>query len=126
MLKDDGSLVPSRSAEFGLAESGLMTASEKVPVAIEFEVEITDNAYDYFINLVSNRVTDNPNQFIYLGELHRGRIDGKNKHQYSWDTKLPILSLEGGGAKAPPLGSGGVDRKETGRGNPVIPWGVVV
>ena len=112
VLKDDGSLVPSRSAEFGLAESGLMTASEKVPVAIEFEVEITDNAYDYFINLVSNRVTDNPNQFIYLGELHRGRIDGKNKHQYSWDTKLPILSLEGGGAKAPPLGSVGVDRKE--------------
>ncbi len=89
-----------------------MSASEKQPVTIEFEIESAKNAYDYFINLVSNRETDDPNQFVYLGELHRGLIDGKKKHQYNWDTRLPVLSLEGGGAKAPPVGSVGVDRKE--------------
>jgi hypothetical protein len=111
VLNDDGTLA-SRSAEFGLVESGLMSASEKRPVTIQFEIESAENAYDYFINLVSNRETDDPNQFVYLGELHRGLIDGKKKHQYNWDTRLPVLSLEGGGAKAPPVGSVGVDRKE--------------
>ena len=111
VLNDDGTLV-SRSTEFGLVESGLMSATEKRPVTIQFELESADNAYDYFINLVSNRETDDPNQFVYLGELHRGLIDEKKKHQYNWDTKLPVLSLEGGGAKAPPVGSVGVDRKE--------------
>ena len=111
VLNDDGTLV-SRSTEFGLVESGLMSATEKRPVTIQFELESANNAYDYFINLVSNRETDDPNQFVYLGELYRGLIDGKKKHQYNWDTKLPVLSLEGGGAKAPPVGSVGVDRKE--------------
>ena len=89
-----------------------MSASVSRPVEIGFELESAEKAYDYFINLVSNRETDDPNQFVYLGELHRGLIDGKKKHQYSWDTRLPVLSLEGGGVKAPPLGSVGVDRKE--------------
>jgi hypothetical protein len=111
VLNSEGELV-ARSAGFGLAESGLMSASETRPVSIEFELESAENAYDYFINLVSNRETDDPNQFIYLGELHRDLIDGKKKHQYNWDTRLPVLSLEVGGAKAPPVGTIGVDRKE--------------
>jgi hypothetical protein len=112
VLNEEGELVPSRSTDFGSVGSGVMGASEKQPVTIQFELESAENAYDYFINLVSNRETDDPNQFVYLGELHRGLIDGKKKHQYNWDTRLPVLSLEGGGAKAPPVGSVGVDRKE--------------
>ena len=111
VLNSDGELV-ARNAEFGMAENGLMSASTSRPVEIEFELESAEKAYDYFINLVSNRETDDPNQFVYLGELHRGLIEGKKKHQYNWDTRLPVLSLEGGGAKAPPVGSVGVDRKE--------------
>ena len=111
VLNSNGELV-ARNAEFGMAESGLMSASVSRPIEIGFELKSADKAYDYFINLVSNRETDDPNQFVYLGELHRGLIDGKKKHQYNWDTRLPVLSLEGGGAKAPPVGSVGVDRKE--------------
>jgi hypothetical protein len=111
VLNSNGELV-SRNAEFGTAESGLMSASLSQPVEIGFELKSADEAYDYFISLVSNRETDDPNQFVYLGELHRGLISGKKKHQYNWDTRLPVLSLEGGEAKAPPVGSVGVDRKE--------------
>ncbi|MDB4664771.1 clostripain-related cysteine peptidase [Verrucomicrobia bacterium] len=112
VLNNDGELVSSRSAEFGMAGSGVMTASTKRAVPIEFELESAEGLYDYFINLVSNRETDDPNQFIYLGELHRGLIKGNKKHQYYWDAKLPVLSLGGGGTKAPPVAPGEVDRKE--------------
>ena len=111
VLNSDGVLV-SRNVGFGQAESGLMITSASRPIDIKFELESAEKAYDYFINLVSNKETDNPNQYIYLGELHRGLIAGKKMHQYSWDTKLPVLSLEGGETKAPPVGSIGVDRKE--------------
>ena len=112
ILKNDGTLVPSRSGEFGSAETGLLTATEKSPVPINFEIENNENAYEYFINLVSNTATDNSNQFIYFGELYRAKIDGKIQNNYNWDAKLPVISLAGDNSKAPPVGTIGVDRKE--------------
>ena len=112
ILKNDGTLVPSRSGEFGSAETGLLTATEKSPVPINFEINNNENAYEYFINLVSNTATDNSNQFIYFGELYRAKIDGKNQNNYNWNAKLPVISLAGDNSKAPPVGPIGVDRKE--------------
>ena len=78
---------------------------------------------------MSNQETEDPNQFIYLGEITRNKINNINKHEFKWNTKLPILSLGDGNSKAPPVGSVGIDRKELigeiplylGVGIPIIP-----
>jgi hypothetical protein len=112
VLNSDGELVPSRNSEFGQASNNLIIASDSQPGMIEFEIKETNQAFDYTINIVSNQETEDPNQFIYLGEITRNKINNINKHEFKWNTKLPILSLGDGNSKAPPVGSVGIDRKE--------------
>ena len=112
VLNSDGELVPSRNSEFGQSSNNFITASDSQPGMIEFEIKETNQAFDYTINLVSNQETEDPNQFIYLGEITRNKINNINNHEFKWNTKLPILSLGDGSSKAPPVGSVDIDRKE--------------
>ena len=112
VINDAGALVPSRNSEFGNAENDIIIGSATKSVEIDFEVNNPNNANDYRINIVSNKETNNPNQFIYLGEIYRGKINKKDKHSFLWDGKIPILSLGSDGSKAPPVGSIDINRKE--------------
>ncbi|MDB4683970.1 Ig-like domain-containing protein [bacterium] len=112
VFNDVGALVPSRNAEFGNAENEIIIGSATKNVKIDFEVNNPNNANDYRINIVSNKETNNSNQFIYLGEIHRDKINTKNKHSFVWDGKIPVLSLASDGSKAPPVGSIDINRKE--------------
>ena len=60
---------------------------------MEFEVTNGADAYSAYVSLVSNELTENPNQYIYLGEVGSALLDGDGVYEVYWDASMPIISL---------------------------------
>ena len=58
-----------------------------------FEVEDGDDAYAAYVSLVSNELTGNPNEYVYLGEIGSALLDGEGEYEVEWDGTMPIISL---------------------------------
>ena len=89
-----------------------IVASFSKPALFNFSIDESPDAYEAFASLVSNEETDNPNQYIYLGEVANIPLKGSGDYEFSWNGTLPVLSKSNSNAKAPPIGgSSGVDRQ---------------
>ena len=60
---------------------------------MEFEVTNGADAYSAYVSLVSNELTEDPNQYIYLGEVGSALLDGDGEYEVYWDASMPIISL---------------------------------
>jgi hypothetical protein len=72
---------------------GVHVATWEEPALMTFEVIDGEDAYAAYASLVSNAFTDNPNEYIYLGEIGSAELDGEGAYDFSWDGSMPILSL---------------------------------
>jgi len=63
------------------------------PAIMEFEVTNGSDAHSAFVSLVSNELTENPNQYIYLGEVGSALLDGEGNYEVYWNASMPIISL---------------------------------
>ncbi|MBT7983549.1 MAG: hypothetical protein HN584_13385, partial [Akkermansiaceae bacterium] len=68
-------------------------ASYADPAIMSFEVTEGDDAYSATASLVTNELTGNVNEFLYLGEIGSGILDGEGEYDLEWDSTMPILSL---------------------------------
>ncbi|MBG10952.1 MAG: hypothetical protein CMD92_07260 [Gammaproteobacteria bacterium] len=68
-------------------------ASYADPAIMSFEVTEGDDAYSATASLVTNELTENVNEFLYLGEIGSGMLDGEGEYDLEWDSTMPILSL---------------------------------
>ncbi|MDP6575662.1 MAG: clostripain-related cysteine peptidase [Candidatus Peribacteraceae bacterium] len=89
-----------------------IVASVSKPALFNFSIDESPDAYEAFASLVSNEETDNPNEYIYLGEVANIPLKGSGDYKFSWNGTLPVISKSNSDAKAPPIGgSSGVDRQ---------------
>ena len=77
-----------------------ITATKDNPIKIEFTVNDSPDAYEAFAALVTNEETDNPNQYIYMGEIDNMKLDGSGEYDISWNGTLPVLSVIGADSEA--------------------------
>lgn len=70
-----------------------LIATSNNPAILDFEVSEGNDAYSAYVSLVSNGLTENPNQFIYLGEVASALLDGEGEYEVYWDASMPIISL---------------------------------
>jgi hypothetical protein len=90
-----------------------ITATYQDPAFIKFSIDSSPDAYEAFASVVSNEETDDPNLYIYLGEVANIPLKGSGDYSFSWNGTLPVISQINSEAKAPPIGgSSGVDRLE--------------
>jgi hypothetical protein len=68
-------------------------ATYEKPAVMPFEVEDGDDAYAAYVSLVSNELTGNPNEYVYLGEIGSALLDGEGEYEVEWDGTMPIISL---------------------------------
>ena len=68
-------------------------ATYEKPAIMSFEVEDGDDAYSAYVSLVSNELTGNPNEYVYLGEIGSALLDGEGEYEVEWDATMPIISL---------------------------------
>ena len=74
-------------------EEDYYLATVNDPAIMEFEVTNGADAYSAYVSLVSNELTENPNQYIYLGEVGSALLDGDGVYEVYWDASMPIISL---------------------------------
>ena len=82
------------------------------PITIQFDVTDSPDAYEAFAALVTNEATDNPNQYLYLGEVESIALNGSGKYDFTWNGTLPVISQIGPESKAPPIGSSLGEQRE--------------
>jgi len=83
------------------------------PAIMQFTVSNGEDAYEAYAFLVTNEFTDNPNEYIYLGEIVSGKLDGNGVYEFEWDATMPVISLVNSQSKSPSIvGEGGLDKKE--------------
>ena len=104
-LNNDLSLTvqsPNPNAKSGRVEGSIsdqidlfdvQIASYADPAIMSFEVIEGDDAYSATASLVTNELTGNVNEFLYLGEIGSGILDGEGEYNLEWDSTMPILSL---------------------------------
>ena len=83
--QDDGA-VPVEEKDYYIA-----TLND--PTILEFEVTDGIDAYSAYVSLVSNELTGNPNEYVYLGEIGSALLDGEGEYEVEWDATMPIISL---------------------------------
>ena len=83
-----------------LSKSAAVDASSKT---ILFRVEPGDDLFSYIVSLVSTNYTGKANEYTYLGDISRGRINGPGAYNIKWDGKVAALS----DGKASPVILGG-------------------
>jgi len=83
--QDDGA-VPVEEDDYYIASWG-------DPAILEFEVTDGVDAYSAYVSLVSNELTGNPNEYVYLGEIGSALLDGEGEYEVEWDATMPIISL---------------------------------
>jgi len=110
---EDGSLTDTgRGKSLDSFGGEKITASFQQPAFFKFTIDESPDAYEAFASLVSNQETDNPNLYIYLGEVARVPLRGSGDYEFSWNGTLPVISKVNSNAKAPPIGSSsGSDRQ---------------
>ena len=74
-------------------EDDYYIASWDDPAILEFEVTNGTDAYSAYVSLVSNELTGNPNEYVYLGEIGSALLDGEGEYEVEWDATMPIISL---------------------------------
>jgi hypothetical protein len=74
-------------------EDDYYIASWDDPAILEFEVTDGVDAYSAYVSLVSNELTGNPNEYVYLGEIGSALLDGEGEYEVEWDATMPIISL---------------------------------
>lgn len=93
---------PEPSATVGLVEGPIseeidentnLVASGNSPAVLSFEVTEGDDAYSARAALVTNENFENSEQYIFLGEIGSGVLDGIGKYDFEWDSKMPMISL---------------------------------
>ena len=90
---NDGSRSGRSSNAFELVEDvDYLKASYEEPAILSFEVTDGVDAYSAQAALVSNELTGNSNDYIYLGEIANALLDGEGEYEVEWDSTLPIIS----------------------------------
>ena len=93
---------PEPSSTVGLVEGPIseeidentnLVASGNSPAVLSFEVTEGDDAYSARAALVTNENFENSEQYIFLGEIGSGVLDGIGKYDFEWDSKMPMISL---------------------------------
>ena len=93
---------PEPSSTVGLVEGPIseeidentnLVASGNSPAVLNFEVTEGDDAYSARAVLVTNENFENSEQYIFLGEIGSGVLDGIGKYDFEWDAKMPMISL---------------------------------
>ena len=93
---------PEPSSTVGLVEGPIseeidentnLVASGNSPAVLSFEVTEGDDAYSARAALVTNETFENSEQYIFLGEIGSGILDGIGKYDFEWDSKMPMISL---------------------------------
>ena len=74
-------------------ENTNLVASGNSPAVLNFEVTEGDDAYSARAVLVTNENFENSEQYIFLGEIGSGVLDGIGKYDFEWDAKMPMISL---------------------------------
>ncbi len=111
-IEEDSSSDTERGKSLGSINGEKITASFQEPAFFKFSINESPDAYEAFASLVSNQETDNPNQYIYLGEVAHIPLNGNGDYEFSWNGTLPVISKVNSDAKAPPIGSSsGSDRQ---------------
>ncbi|MDB4530871.1 Ig-like domain-containing protein [bacterium] len=102
----------NRGKSFNAFNGVKIMASFSKPAIFNFSIDQSPDAYEAFASLVSNEETDNPNAYIYLGEVASIPLKGSGDYEFSWNGTLPVISKLDSDSKAPPLGGiSGVDRE---------------
>ena len=102
----------SRGTSLDKIGGEIIKASYDNPVTIQFDIEDSPDAYEAFAALVTNEATDNPNQYLYLGEVESVSLNGSGKYDFTWNGTLPVISQIGSESKAPPIGSSLGEQRE--------------
>ena len=93
---------PEPSSTVGLVEGPIseeidentdLVATGNEPAVLSFEVTEGDDAYSARAALVTNETFDNAEQYIFLGEIGSGILDGIGEYNFEWDAKMPMISL---------------------------------
>ncbi len=74
------------------SETTLLSTYEE-PAVLGFNVTNGDDAHAAYVSLVSNYFTDNPNLYVYLGEIGSAELAGNGNYEIGWDSTIPIISL---------------------------------
>ena len=74
------------------SESTKLSTFEE-PAVLDFEVTKGHDAHAAYVSLVSNDFTDNPNLYVYLGEIASAKLPGNGEYQLGWDSTIPIISF---------------------------------
>lgn len=88
----EGALLAQRGAS--RLESAAVSASS---TTVSFRVAAGDDLFSYTVSLVSTNYTGKANEYTYLGDIARGRINGPGAYKVQWDGKVAALS-DGKGA----------------------------
>ena len=102
----------SRGASLDKIGGEIIKTSYDKPITIQFDVTDSPDAYEAFAALVTNEATDNPNQYLYLGEVESIALNGSGKYDFTWNGTLPVISQIGSESKAPPIGSSLGEQRE--------------
>lgn len=62
------------------------------PASLVFNLKDGNDAYGFYAALVSNLETEDPNEFVYLGEIATGLADGPGEYELYWDTTAVTIS----------------------------------
>jgi hypothetical protein len=84
-----------------IEEDDFHVASWNDPAIMDFEVTNGDDAYSAYVSLVSNELTGNPNEYVYLGGIGSALLDGEGEYEVEWDATMPVISLADSDTYAP-------------------------
>lgn len=81
----------------GVVETVLI-ASVASPARIQFAINQGADAVEYSASMVSSRGGPDKDLFIYLGEAASQSLGGAGIYEFSWDTRIPVISDASGKA----------------------------
>ena len=85
--------LPEESIPEEVEDNDAILASTNSPAVMNFEVLEGDDAYSARAALVIDETFDNQEQYIFLGEIDSGILDGIGKYELEWDARMPMISL---------------------------------
>ena len=74
------------------SETTILSTFEE-PAILDFEVSKGQDVHAAYVSLVSNDFTDNPNLYVYLGEIASAKLSGNGEYQLDWGSTIPIISF---------------------------------